>query len=50
MLGLYALTQFQQGPWQAETQWLFDDNEQYGRHNTWQIGGGWTFLSRYRLN
>lgn len=48
--GLYALTQFQQGPWQAELSGRTDDNQQYGRHNTWQIGGGWTFLTDYRLS
>ena len=48
--GLYALTQFQQGPWQAELSGRTDDNQQYGRHNTWQAGAGWTFVPNYRLS
>lgn len=27
-----------------------DDNQQYGRHNTWQIGAGWNFYQDYRLS
>lgn len=48
--GLYALSQFQQGAWQAELSARTDDNDQYGRHNTWQTGAGWTFLTDYRLS
>ena len=48
--GLYALSQFQQGAWQAELSGRTDDNDQYGRHNTWQSGAGWTFLTDYRLS
>jgi vitamin B12 transporter len=48
--GLYALSQYQQGAWQAELSVRTDDNDQYGRHNTWQAGAGWTFFADYRLS
>lgn len=48
--GLYSLLQYQHGPWQAEVSGRTDDNQQYGRHNTWQAGAGWTFVPNYRLS
>ena len=48
--GLYALAQFDNQTWQAELSGRSDDNEQYGRHNTWQTGAGWRFVEDYRLS
>lgn len=48
--GLYALAQFDNQTWQAELSGRSDDNEQYGRHNTWQTGAGWRFAEDYRLS
>ncbi|QWZ62896.1 TonB-dependent receptor [Aeromonas sp. FDAARGOS 1417] len=48
--GLYALAQFDNQIWQGELSGRSDDNEQYGRHNTWQTGAGWRFAEDYRLS
>ncbi|HIC8842498.1 TonB-dependent receptor domain-containing protein [Aeromonas sp. 602200] len=48
--GLYALAQFDNQTWQAELSGRSDDNEQFGRHNTWQTGAGWRFVEDYRLS
>ena len=48
--GLYALAQFDNQTWQAELSGRSDDNEQFGRHNTWQTGAGWRFAEDYRLS
>lgn len=48
--GLYALAQFDNRVWQAELSGRSDDNEQFGRHNTWQTGAGWRFVEDYRLS
>jgi vitamin B12 transporter len=48
--GLYALAQFDNQVWQAELSGRSDDNEQFGRHNTWQTGAGWRFVEDYRLS
>ncbi|MGL5598768.1 MAG: TonB-dependent receptor domain-containing protein [Aeromonas sp.] len=48
--GLYALAQFDNQIWQAELSGRSDDNEQFGRHNTWQTGAGWRFVDNYRLS
>ncbi|WP_420808066.1 TonB-dependent receptor domain-containing protein [Aeromonas cavernicola] len=48
--GLYALAQFDNQGWQAELSGRSDDNEQFGRHNTWQTGAGWRFVEDYRLS
>ena len=48
--GVYSLLQYQWSQWQAEVSGRSDDNEEYGRHNTWQTGAGWRFLEDYRLS
>ncbi|MBL0547129.1 TonB-dependent receptor [Aeromonas jandaei] len=48
--GVYALAQFDNQTWQGELSGRSDDNEQYGRHNTWQTGAGWRFAEDYRLS
>ena len=48
--GLYALGQYQQHGVTAELSGRTDDNQQYGRHNTWQVGAGWNFYQAYRLS
>ncbi len=48
--GVYSLLQYQLQAWQAELSGRSDDNEEYGRHNTWQTGAGWRFLNDYRLS
>ncbi|MFM5363764.1 TonB-dependent receptor domain-containing protein [Aeromonas veronii] len=48
--GLYALAQFDNQTWQGELSGRSDDNEQFGRHNTWQTGAGWRFVEDYRLS
>lgn len=37
--GAYALLRVEEGGSQFEASVRTDDNEQYGRHNTWQVGG-----------
>lgn len=44
--GFYALGQYQQHGITTELSGRTDDNQQYGRHNTWQIGAGLEFLPR----
>lgn len=48
--GLYGLAQYDDGTWQGELSGRSDDNEQFGRHNTWQAGAGWRFIDGYRLS
>ncbi|MFM5428834.1 TonB-dependent receptor domain-containing protein [Aeromonas veronii] len=48
--GVYALAQFDNQTWQGELSGRSDDNEQFGRHNTWQTGAGWRFVEDYRLS
>ena len=48
--GLYALSQYQWQAWSAELSARSDDNQQYGRHNTWQAGAGWAFVENHRLS
>ena len=48
--GFYALGQYQQHGVSAELSARTDDNQQYGRHNTWQAGAGWNFYQDYRLS
>ncbi|MEH8253052.1 TonB-dependent receptor domain-containing protein [Aeromonas veronii] len=48
--GVYALAQFDNQTWQGELSGRSDDNEQYGRHNTWQTGAGRRFAEDYRLS
>lgn len=48
--GIYALAQFDDGTWQGELSGRSDDNQQYGRHNTWQSGAGWRFVPQARLS
>ena len=47
---LFAPAQFDNQVWQAELSGRSDDNEQFGRHNTWQTGAGWRFVEDYRLS
>ena len=48
--GSMPLAQFDNQVWQAELSGRSDDNEQFGRHNTWQTGAGWRFVEDYRLS
>ena len=47
---MYALSQYRWEQWLGELSGRTDDNQQYGRHNTWQAGLGWNFLPEYRLS
>lgn len=49
-VGVYALSQYHWKQWLGELSGRTDDNQQYGRHNTWQAGLGWNFLPEYRLS
>ncbi len=49
-VGVYALSQYRWEQWLGELSGRTDDNQQYGRHNTWQAGLGWNFLPEYRLS
>lgn len=48
-LGLLSLAQYHQDQWTWEASVRSDDNEQYGRFNTWQIGLGWQLTEQYKL-
>ncbi len=48
--GLYVLGQYRKDSITAELSGRTDDNQQYGRHNTWQAGAGWNFYQDYRLS
>lgn len=48
--GVYALTQANWNQWLAELSARSDDNQQYGTHDTWQAGLGWSFLPDYRVS
>ncbi|WP_316677258.1 TonB-dependent receptor domain-containing protein [uncultured Tolumonas sp.] len=49
-VGVYALSQYHWAQWLGELSGRTDDNQQYGRHNTWQAGLGWNFVPEYRLS
>lgn len=49
-VGVYALSQYHWQQWLGELSGRTDDNQQFGRHNTWQAGLGWNFLPEYRLS
>ncbi len=49
-VGVYALSQYHWQQWLGELSGRTDDNQQYGRHNTWQAGLGWNFVPEYRLS
>ncbi|WP_108652452.1 TonB-dependent receptor domain-containing protein [Dongshaea marina] len=46
--GAYSLVQYQHGVWSAELSGRADHNEQYNNHQTWSIGGGWSFAPGYQ--
>ncbi|SHH77997.1 TonB-dependent receptor domain-containing protein [Ferrimonas marina] len=46
--GLFALGRYVQGGHQLELALRSDDNEQFGRHNTWQLGGALALGSHWR--
>ncbi|WP_122036752.1 TonB-dependent receptor domain-containing protein [Aliivibrio sp. EL58] len=48
-LGVSALVQYQIEAWSLESSVRSDDNNQYGRHNTWQAAAGWNFFDDYEL-
>ncbi|WP_409421679.1 TonB-dependent receptor [Pseudaeromonas sp. ZJS20] len=48
--GAYLLGQYTGEQLSAELSGRSDDNQQYGRHNTWQAGAGWTLLPGYRIS
>lgn len=48
--GAYVLSQYAADAFSAELSGRSDDNQQYGRHNTWQAGAGWMPLAGYRLS
>ncbi|MEI7064404.1 TonB-dependent vitamin B12 receptor BtuB [Dickeya chrysanthemi] len=47
--GLYLTTQQRIGQFTLEGAVRGDDNQQYGRHGTWQTAAGWEFIDGYRL-
>ncbi|MEQ9892937.1 TonB-dependent vitamin B12 receptor BtuB [Pectobacterium aroidearum] len=47
--GLYLTTQQQFGSVTLEGAVRGDDNQQYGRHGTWQTGAAWEFVDGYRF-
>ncbi|MBN3229877.1 TonB-dependent vitamin B12 receptor BtuB [Pectobacterium brasiliense] len=47
--GVYLTTQQQFGSITLEGAVRGDDNQQYGRHGTWQTGAAWEFVDGYRL-
>ncbi|KFX00666.1 vitamin B12/cobalamin outer membrane transporter [Pectobacterium betavasculorum] len=47
--GVYLTTQQQLGSVTLEGAVRGDDNQQYGRHGTWQTGAAWEFVDGYRL-
>ena len=49
-VGTYVLSQYHWEQWLGELSGRSDDNQQFGRHNTWQAGLGWNFLPEYRLS
>jgi len=48
--GAYLLGQYSGEQLSAELSGRTDDNQQYGRHNTWQAGAGWALLPGYRIS
>ncbi|GAA4504018.1 TonB-dependent receptor domain-containing protein [Pseudaeromonas paramecii] len=48
--GAYLLGQYTGEQLSAELSGRSDDNQQYGRHNTWQAGAGWTLIPGYRIS
>ncbi|GKW17583.1 vitamin B12 transporter BtuB [Pectobacterium carotovorum subsp. carotovorum] len=47
--GVYLTTQQQFGSVTLEGAVRGDDNQQYGRHGTWQTGVAWEFVEGYRI-
>ncbi|POE02133.1 TonB-dependent vitamin B12 receptor BtuB [Pectobacterium odoriferum] len=47
--GVYLTTQQQFGSVTLEGAVRGDDNQQYGRHGTWQTGAAWEFVEGYRI-
>ncbi|MEH2922214.1 TonB-dependent vitamin B12 receptor BtuB [Samsonia erythrinae] len=47
--GIYLTTQQQLGSVTLEGAIRGDDNQQYGRHGTWQTGAAWEFVDGYRI-
>ncbi|WP_233967753.1 TonB-dependent vitamin B12 receptor BtuB [Pectobacterium polaris] len=47
--GIYLTTQQQFGSVTLEGAVRGDDNQQYGRHGTWQTGAAWEFVDGYRI-
>ncbi|MCL2891855.1 TonB-dependent vitamin B12 receptor BtuB [Brenneria tiliae] len=47
--GIYLTTQQQFGSVTLEGSVRGDDNQQYGRHGTWQTGAAWEFIEGYRV-
>lgn len=47
--GVYLTTQQQFGSITLEGAVRGDDNQQYGRHGTWQTGAAWEFIDGYRI-
>ncbi|MBN3135551.1 TonB-dependent vitamin B12 receptor BtuB [Pectobacterium punjabense] len=47
--GVYLTTQQQFGSVTLEGAVRGDDNQQYGRHGTWQTGAAWEFVDGYRF-
>lgn len=47
--GVYLTTQQQLGSVTLEGAVRGDDNQQYGRHGTWQTGAAWEFIDGYRI-
>ncbi|GAA4898827.1 TonB-dependent receptor domain-containing protein [Ferrimonas pelagia] len=47
--GVFALSRFEQGGHQLEASLRSDDNQQFGRHNTWQVGGALALAPQWRL-
>ncbi|GAA5190361.1 TonB-dependent receptor domain-containing protein [Ferrimonas gelatinilytica] len=47
--GLFALGRWEQDGHSAEASVRSDDNAQFGRHNTWQLGGRWAASGQVSL-
>ncbi|MFP9230461.1 TonB-dependent vitamin B12 receptor BtuB [Pectobacterium cacticida] len=47
--GVYLTSQQQLGAITLEGAVRGDDNQQYGRHGTWQTGAAWEFVDGYRI-
>lgn len=49
-LALYVSSFYNVEAYQLEAALRTDDNQRYGRNNTWQLGAGWKFAPSYRLS